>query len=66
MKVVVDEIDRIGMKVDFKIIEVIGGASQKEGVRNFAKKKPAEKKGESARRKTVRKSVRKNARRRRK
>ncbi|MDB4568998.1 VacB/RNase II family 3'-5' exoribonuclease, partial [Akkermansiaceae bacterium] len=66
MKVVVDEIDRIGMKVDFKIIEVIGGASQKRGVRNFAKKKPAGKKGESARRKTVRKSVSKNARRRRK
>ncbi len=66
MKVVVDEIDRIGMKVDFKIIEVIGGASQKKGVRNFSKKKSAGKKGESARRKTVRKSARKNARRRRK
>ena len=29
MKVVVDEIDRIGMKVDFKIVEVIGGGPKK-------------------------------------
>jgi ribonuclease R len=73
MKVVVDEIDRIGMKVDFKIIKVIGGGVKKKVVRDFARKKPGEKKGGSAkgnrkdseRRKTARKSARKNARRRR-
>ena len=73
MKVVVDEIDRIGMKVDFKIIEVIGGGAKKKVVRNFARKKQGEKKGGSAkgsrkdseRRKTARKSARKNADRRR-
>ena len=39
MKVVVDEVDRIGMKADFKIIEVIGGSIQKKTVRNSARKK---------------------------
>ena len=74
MKVVVDEIDRIGMKVDFKIIEVIGVGVKKKGVRNFVKKKPGGRKGQSTkgsqkgseRGKTARKSASKNTRRRKK
>jgi ribonuclease R len=72
MKVVVDEVDRIGMKADFKIIEVIGGSIQKKTVRDSARKKPSGKKGKSlkgsqkspARRKVVRKSALNKARRR--
>ena len=72
MKVVVDEVDRIGMKADFKIIEVIGGSIQKKKVRNSARKEPSGKKDKSlkgnqkgsARRKVVRKSALKKARRR--
>lgn len=33
LKVLVDEIDRIGMKADFKIIEVLGGVARKKGIR---------------------------------
>ena len=72
MKVVVDEVDRIGMKADFKIIEVIGGSIQKKTVRNSARKKPSGKKGKSlkgsqknsVRKKVARKSALQKARRR--
>jgi ribonuclease R len=71
MKVVVHEVDRIGMKVDFRIIEVIGGSTKKKVARNFSGKNPSGKRGEkpkgrrknSARKKIVRKSSQKNARR---
>jgi ribonuclease R len=74
MKVVVHEVDRIGMKVDFRIIEVIGGSTKKKVARNFSGKNPSGKRGEkpkgrrknSARKKIVRKSSQKNARRQRK
>jgi hypothetical protein len=74
MKVVVDEVDRIGMKADFRIVELIGGSTKKHAARKFSKGKPGGKKGDSSKGKqdhqrvnrTARKSARKNSRRRRK
>lgn len=74
MKVVVHEVDRIGMKVDFRIIEVVGGSTKKKVARNFSRKNPSGKKAKKpkergkslARKKIVRKSSQKNARRQRK
>ena len=43
LKVVVDEVDRIGMKVDFKIVEVTGGSAKKK----VAKKVTPTKRGAS-------------------
>lgn len=72
MKVVVEEVDRIGMKADFKIIEVIGGSPKQKVVRKFPHKKTIGTKSEasegrrkgSGRKKSARKSARKNTRRR--
>jgi hypothetical protein len=74
MKVVVDEVDRIGMKADFKIVEVVGGSSKKKAARKFSKGKPSGNKGDSpkgsskGKRKYTsnKKTARKNTRRRRK
>ena len=76
--VVVDEVDRVGMKVDFKVIQVVGGsakkkvASQKSGSKRSTSKKAASKKGDrrnyrkkASGKKTAskKKSARKNTRR---
>lgn len=53
MKVLVDNVDRLGMKVDFTITELVGGAAKKKGTegkkqagkKKFAGKKKAAKKG---------------------
>ena len=37
LKVVVDEIDRIGMKADFRIVEVVGGSTRKKVARTRSK-----------------------------
>lgn len=71
MKVVVDEVDRIGMKVDFKIIEVVGGSAKKKVARKFTSKKggASKSKGKPSQGKRKytpgKKSARKNSRRRR-
>ncbi len=44
LKVVVEEVDRIGMKVDFKIVEVTGGSAKKK----VAAKKSGSTKGKSS------------------
>lgn len=44
LKVVVDEVDRIGMKADFRIVEVVGGSTKKKAARKQSTKKGASKK----------------------
>ncbi len=72
LKVVVAEVDRVGMKVDFEITEVIGGTAKKKAVKKGARKTSSKKtessqgkKEYSPRKKSAKKAARKNSRRRR-
>ena len=44
LKVVVDQVDRIGMKADFKIVEVVGGSAKKK----TARKQGGQRRGKSS------------------
>lgn len=66
MKVVVSEVDRVGMRVDFTITELIGGTVKKKvaaqkGARKSSSKKPASKQGKR-KYPPKKKSARKNSR----
>lgn len=67
LKVVVDEVDRIGMKADFRIIEVVGGSAKKKAVRKSSTKKRASQKGgasqDRGRQPSAKKAAKKGARR---
>ena len=71
LKVVVDEVDRIGMKVDFKIVEVTGGSAKKKAAKKVTPTKrgasKAKGKSEQGKPKSTlgNRSARKNTRRRR-